>query len=347
MYQFKNLYYLSVMLMTIFLVGCFQGEQALQEIDLPPDQDNSNFEDNVELTTNSYETITRELFLKDVNGFIVGQTFELPLPISGAVAEQSLEYLIKGGPITELLPNGFSAVIPEDTEILGLNLQKNGTLIIDLSEEFTNYQPEDEIKILEAMTFTLTQFDNIEQIKIKINGTMLDDMPVNGTPIAQGYSRSRGINVVQTDTIDLFDSKVVTIHYPTNYNHNRYYVPVTVYINSASNTYENVVKMLIEGPQLNNFSTLDIFDPKTTLVNKPRVYDGVLQLEFNEFILDDIGQGIISDEVIETLVRTLMEFPEVKAIQVNVNNVETIMNEQGEIYDQPVEMDSDSLSEKM
>src|SRR5699024_7611368 len=155
------------------------------------------------------------------------------------------------------------------------------------SEEFTNYQAQDEVKILEAMTFTLTQFANIDQIKLKINGSPVDDMPVNGTPIDQGYSRSKGINVLQTDTIDLFESDVVTLHYPTMYNDNRYYVPVTLYLEPSSNTYESVVETLISGPILNHFSMVDVFDPKTTLVSKPRVHDGVLQLEFNEFILDD------------------------------------------------------------
>src|SRR5690625_1611722 len=347
MYQLKFFNRLIVILMAVFLVGCFQGGQTLEEIDLPPDTSDVGAADGLESETNSYETMARQLFLMDAQGFVVGQTFELPPPKSNAVAQQALEYLVKGGPVTELLPNGFTAVIPEDTEVLGLNLQEDGTLIVDLSEEFTNYQAQDEVKILEAMTFTLTQFDNIEQIKLKIKGSPVDEMPVNGTPVAQGYSRSNGINVLQTDTIDLFESEVFTLHYPTMYNDNRYYVPVTVYIDQSSNSYESVVKTLISGPKLNHFSTIDVFDPKTTLVNKPRVHDGVLQLEFNEFILDDIGQGIISDEVIETLVRTLTEFPEVEAVQVDVNNVETIMNERGEIYDQPVELDKILPSEKM
>src|SRR5690625_3051703 len=99
---------------------------------------------------------------------VAAQTLELPISDNKEVATQVLTYLIKGGPVTPILPNGFQAVLPEGTEILGLSLQEDGTLIVDVSEEFEDYEAEDELKILQAMTYTLTQFDSVDRIKLWI-----------------------------------------------------------------------------------------------------------------------------------------------------------------------------------
>src|SRR5699024_402390 len=65
------------------------------------------------------ETVKRELYLIDADGMVAPQTVELPK--SEQVATQAMEYLVKGGPVTDILPNGFEAVLPQGTEILGLN----------------------------------------------------------------------------------------------------------------------------------------------------------------------------------------------------------------------------------
>src|SRR4051812_20298812 len=46
-------------------------------------------------------TVKTELYLIDKNGYVVPQTLELPK--SEGVAKQALEYLVKDGPVTELL----------------------------------------------------------------------------------------------------------------------------------------------------------------------------------------------------------------------------------------------------
>src|SRR5699024_12319256 len=58
------------------------------------------------------ETAARQLYLIDVNGMVVPQTLELPNIDSNEVAKQVLEYLVKDGPVTSILPNGFQAVLP-------------------------------------------------------------------------------------------------------------------------------------------------------------------------------------------------------------------------------------------
>lgn len=347
-----------MLILMLTLTGCFKGEQSLEKIDVPQDAEavdqtkegalndnNDNDDENEgepsgenedqeeELIT---ETIARQLYLIDANGMVVEQTIELPFEGNKEVAKQVLTYLIKDGPVTSLLPNGFQAVLPADTEVLSLNLQEDGTLVVDLSKEFENYEVADELNILQAMTYTLTQFENIDQIELRINGYPQEEMPVNGTPIGQSYSRANGINLVDTDTVDLIDSQAVTMYYPKEYNEQRYYVPVTQYVaRKDQEEFESIIGALIDGPTY-NLNVMHVFNDQTSLIDQPILENGVLKLEFNQNILKDIDQAVISDEVMETLVRTLTEQHHVEAVEVKVENIEQINNENGETYDKPV-----------
>jgi len=370
--QNKIVRYSFIMFLIFMLSGCFKGEQSLDEIDVPQgaetvDQKDQDTLDNMEQVANDIEesdsdensetnqeneeeiveTIARQLYLVDANGMVVSQTLELPEVADQGVASQVLTYLIKGGPVSEILPNGFQAVLPEGTEVLGLDLLEDGTLIVDLSNEFEEYESEDELKILQAMTYTLTQFDNVDRIKLWINGYPQEEMPVNGTPIESGYSRVNGINLVAGETVDLMKSQAVTMYYPSEYNDTRYYVPITQHVEmDEQDIFAPMVQTLINGPSY-QFNALHVFNAETSLVHRPTLENGVLTLVFNQNVLKDADKGIISDEVIETLVRTLTEHPRVEAIDVKVEDIEQLVNENGEAYSEPVTKDHFVSAEKL
>lgn len=345
---------LIISALMIFLTGCFKGEQSLKPVSTTNDgtaveekkepkvigkadgdkpETDKKEEDKKEKII---ENVARQLYLIDANGLVVAQTIEIPGTDSKAVATQALEYLVKEGPITSLLPNGFQAVIPAGTEIIGLNLKEDGTMIVDVSDEFKNYDAKDEVKILQAITYTLTQFENVEKVKLWINGHPQDEMPVNGTPIQSGYSRANGINIIDSDAIDLINSKAVTMYYPKEHNNNRYFVPVTKHVeNEDDRLFGSIIKSLIEGPSYET-NLSHVFNDKTLLKSEPKLKDGVLEVIFSKEILKDADQAVISDEVIETLVRTLTEQAAVDAVDIKVENMKMLVNENGEAYDTPV-----------
>lgn len=350
-----------LIVLSLLLGGCLQGEQTLEEMDVPEDvtivdedEDERDSEEKEEEgedpieeeeVIETDETVAREVYLMDASGMVVPQTVELPKTKSAAT--QALEYMVKDGPITELLPNGFQAVLPAGTEVIGLNLEEDGTLIVDVSEEFKSYEENDELKILQAMTYTLTQFDSVDRIKLWINGESQEEMPVNGTPISEGFSKSNGINIYAKDKPNLMHSKVVTIFYPKQHNDNFYHVPVTQYLNDESkDIFTSIVDALMEGPS-HEVQALHVFNDETSLVNKPTLQDGVLQLEFSEEILKDEENAIIADDVMETLVRSLTEQEDVEALKIKVENQEKVVGENGTTYDKPVTKNDFIQSEKM
>ncbi|MHA6252097.1 GerMN domain-containing protein [Oceanobacillus sp. CAU 1775] len=339
----------------LFLAACFQGEQSSLEIDPPENAEavNEDKETGHEVTQEDsgsiegLETVARQLYLIDANGMVASQTLDLPLLESQEVATQVLEYLIVDGPITEVLPNGFRAVLPAGTEILGLNLQEDGTMIVDFSEEFKEYQAADEVKIVEAITHTLTQFDSVEQVQLWINGHPLHEMPVNGTAIGKSYSRANGINIVNPDGTDMMHSEAVTMYYPAAYEGNRYYIPVTQYVETKDNNrYQSIISSLINGPGYDS-NVVHVFNSGTSLMNEPVLRDGVLELIFNDAILTDNENAVIADEVVETIVRTLSMHDQIEAVDIKVDNKEQLKNENGEAYSQPVSTEIFDRSEAL
>ncbi|MCP3025512.1 GerMN domain-containing protein [Halobacillus sp. A5] len=325
------------------LTGClFEGEQSLEEMDGPPEEEAANTDvtneeiendDGEEIEEEESSTVERELYLLDSNGMVVPQTLELPA--SETVAAQALEYLVKDGPVTELLPSGFQAVLPAGTQIQGVNLKDDGTMIVDVSPEFEEYESEDEEKILQAMTYTLTQFDGVEKIKLWINGHELDTMPVSGTPISEGVSRSDGINLQESAVNDVVNSEPVTVYYPSQQDGQEvYHVPVTTRVASGDDVYTSVVQTLLNGPDLGT-SLLQPFNDGAE-VNEAQLNEGVLEVSFNEAMLTGEESKALSGEALTSLVMSLTNLPDVESVQVKVDGVEEVLNEAGEVISEPV-----------
>src|SRR5699024_6029382 len=145
---------------------------------------------------------------------------------SESAATQVMEYLVKGGPVTELLPRGFEAGLPADAEILGGSLEEeSSTLVVDVSEDCKNYHAGQEVQIIEAITHTFTHFESVDKVKLWINGEEQNAMPVDNTPLSEGYSRANGINLDVTNKPDLQMNEAATIIYPKEYDDGLQFVP--------------------------------------------------------------------------------------------------------------------------
>ncbi|MBT2681873.1 GerMN domain-containing protein [Bacillus sp. ISL-35] len=328
---------------TVFLSGCglFGGEEK-KKIDPPQDvtlmENGEALDENVTTETkeNSKEavetSIQTELYLIDKNGYVVSQTMELPKTES--VAKQALEYLVANGPVEQMLPNGFRAVLPADTQMT-VNI-KDGTATVDFSKEFATYKKEDEKRILQAVTWTLTQFDSVDEVKLQMNGTPLEAMPVNGTPIGGELSRADGINVDNSDVVDITNTKAVTVYYIGGEEGAYYYVPVTKRVsNDQKDNITAVVNELVEGPAYAS-NLLSDFESGVKLLDEPKIEDGKVTLNFNESIFGSLEEKMISEHLLNSLVLSLTEQEGVKSVALTVNGKADVVSEKGEKLAEPV-----------
>ncbi len=328
---------------TFFLSGCglFGGEEK-KKIDPPQDvtlmEDGKAVDENVSSETKQdgkeavETTIQTELYLIDKNGYVVSQAMELPKTES--VAKQALEYLVADGPVQEMLPNGFRAVLPADTQMT-VNI-KDGTATVDFSKEFANYKKEDEKRILQAVTWTLTQFDSVNDVKLQMNGTPLEEMPVNGTPVGEELSRADGINMDNSDVVDITNTKALTVYYVGGEEGAYYYVPVTRRVsNDLKDNITAIVNELVEGPAFAS-NLLSEFQPDVKLLDAPKLEGGKVTLNFNESIYGSFEEKMVSEHVLNSLVLSLTEQSGVESVALTVKGETDVVTEKGEKLSEPV-----------
>lgn len=328
----------AVFASTLLLSGCgLFGKEVQKKVDPPKEVTVTDTAPTKETTGKSEEVegkVKTELYLINKDGLVVPQT--LTLPKTTSVAKQALEHLVANGPVTDMLPNDFRAVLPEETQI-SVNI-KDGVAVVDFSKEFKNYQPEDERKILESITWTLTQFDSVNKVKLQMNGHELTEMPVNGTPISENLSRATGINIDTAGVIDITNTKPVTVYYIGGEEDSYYYVPVTKRVNTSEK--DNVVAVineLVKGPNAKS-NLASEFMPDVELLEKPKVEDGKVTLNFNESIYGSFEEKIVSEHLLNALVLSLTEQKGlgIESVAVTVDGKAELVNDKGEKLSEPV-----------
>jgi germination protein M len=278
--------------------------------------------------------VLRELYLIDSNGFVVPQTVQVKA--DNSALKQALELLVQGGPVTELLPDGFRAVLPADTVIKSVNLKDDGTLVIDFSPEFKNYNKSDEMLVMQSIGWTATQFNNVKNVKIRVNGIDQNVMPVAKTPIGEGLNRDIGINLVKSDVVDIMNSKPITVYYLSQVGKLNYYVPVTKRIPmEKTDMYAAVVEELVKGPSYSS-NLLSDFNSDVELLETPKAQNGQLTLNFNENIFTNAEKKEISKFALNSLVLSLTEQPGVEKVSIQVNGKGNLLDEDGKSLTKPV-----------
>jgi len=326
----------AVITSSVLLSGCgLFGAETVKKIDPPKSVAVADKKASKETTAKKQapeNAVQTELYLIDKDGYVVPQT--LSLPKTKSVAKQALDYLVVNGPVTDLLPNDFRAVLPEDTQS-SVDI-KDGVATVNFSTEFKNYQPADEMKILQSVTWTLTQFDNVKSVKLEMNGHPLSEMPVKGTPISENLSRASGINIDTTDVADITNTKPVTVYYIGGQEDSYYYVPVTRRIsNDEKDMYTAVVNELIKGPSQNS-NLVSEFMPDVKLLNNPKYEDGKVTLNFNKNIYGSFEEKVVSESLLDELVLSLTEQQGVDKVAVQVDGKAELKDQSGKKLTAPV-----------
>ncbi|MDQ0208043.1 GerMN domain-containing protein [Alkalicoccobacillus murimartini] len=304
-----------------------EGEIDLDETEAGEEGEEAGEEEGAEKAEQTAETVERELYLIDANGMVVPQT--LTLPKQEGVLKQSLEYLVEDGPVSELLPSGFQAVLPAGT-VVDVNLKEDEkTAIADFSKEFELYDGNKEQQVLQAITWTLTQFESVEKVQIRINGYDQEVMPQHKTPIGDGVSRSDGINLESNQVVDLVNSEEVLLYFLGHQGETSYYVPVTRRVEAGDNILAAAVNELIDGPSLGT-QLLSSLQSDVKLLDTPVPKDGTLTLNFDNTILDSLENMSVSQEVLNMLALTLTEQDGIEKISIEVNGEASVLNQEGE-----------------
>lgn len=281
---------MSIRKITLTSVALF----ACLLIYLVPSNANETWSEDLEYVENpdSYSPI----FLLDKNNYVSLTTVSVSQDDIEEKAKNLLEILTKGSSESKV-PNGFNSIIPPNTEINSLNYE-NGVIKIDFSKDILEINYELEEKMIEAIVYSLTSIDGVDNVIIYVEGQVLTKLPKTKINLPSTLNREFGINKEfnLTSTKDITD---VTVYYINQINDNYYYVPVTKYLNDTRDKITIIIDELSANSNYHK-NLMSFLNEDTRLVSSS--IDGeTLNLNFNDSIFDDINTKEVLEEVIYTI----------------------------------------------
>jgi germination protein M len=302
---FKRIALASIILLLLLLFSLFPREQ---EYELNPKQD-------IEYVSNNN---TSEIYLLDVNNYIGRASIILNGKKAVDKVREILEIMIIDGKRESVIPNGFRAIIPSDTKIISVELL-DGTAKINLSKSLLDVSKNMEEKVIEAITYSLTSITDVKGVIIYIDGQVLTTLPQTGKRLPALLKRDFGVNkTYDINRVDNINS--VTIYYLNKHDDNYYYVPVTKYSNDSRDKIKIIIDELTSGP-LYETNLMSFLNANAKLLNYELTEDS-LTLNFNSYILDDIKNKKILEEVIYSIALSVGDNYGVKEVIFKVENEE-------------------------
>lgn len=319
---FKWAALLSFIVLVTAGCGLFGPEEEAKPIDPPQVEYSLDRQGNTDVTMTSTETANANLkgltlYFKDENGLVTPVTVQVPMPKTKELARTTLEYMVDGGPGSIDIPAGFTALLPKGTQVRGINIIKEEKqAIVDFSKEFNNYNAQDEKKILEAVTWALTEFDSIDKVKLMVEGRELKEMPQNGTPLDEPLSRANGINIEWAEGADIGQTMPVTLFFRGMNSREdfEYYVPVTRLVPMNQDVAQATLNALIQGPSENSGLEPELLP--TTKVLDVSASDDTITADFNDAILNP--DQTLSSAAVQSIILSLTETTGLDNVQIKV-----------------------------
>lgn len=320
----------------VMLTGCgIFPSQTSEPIDEPPSIIESAMIKSAEGKGDVAQTSQATLYLKDQNGLLAPVSMAMPTLGDLTVSESELTALVTGGAYSGYLPEGFSGVLPQGTEVRDVSIDTDNKLaVVEFNSKFTDYQPEEERQILEAITWTLTGNPDVQNVQLWVDGKKLNEMPVNGTPLAQSLTRGMGINLELGSTLSTNSSPVTVYFTDMSPDGAEYYVPVTRLVEPSNDRITSALNELIKGPESDGLDM--VLTTGTLLESVVTGEDGIVTVALQDDIFEE---GVsVPTALLQSVVMTVADNsgnPDIK-VKITLNDQSKVIGEDEQNYGEPV-----------
>lgn len=255
---------------------------------------------------------TDNIYLLNEDGYLVKSRVLL----EGTTLEDKIKEILEKLIISDdnHFPKGLFAYIPKNTKVLNV-LCGEGKVTVDFSSQFLDMDVHEEKQIISGIVFSILDLDDIEEVIILVEGTILSEYPNTKEKLSSPLNKNIGINQEYELTSREDVSKVV-IYYLSRINDEMYYVPVTKYLNDS----RDKIKIIID-----ELSTSYIYEPNlmSFLHSKVELLDyyeqeNVLFLNFNKFLFD--SEDKVLEEVLYSISYSVFDNYDVSMVMFEVDN---------------------------
>ncbi|HHV29246.1 GerMN domain-containing protein [Acetivibrio mesophilus] len=248
------------------------------------------------------------------------------------IAKASLKCMIDNDLNRSALePLGLYPVLPEGTEILGMNI-KDGIATVDFNDRILNYKDEAaENNIVAGVVYCLTEFNTIDGVKILIEGMEKEKLQY-GTYISSILGRDNVL--INSDKINLADKLKKVDVYMFKYikDKNEFILPISMeYIGvSKEQLPAEIIRMLATKPANERiYSQI----PSGVEVLDSRIDEDLLVLDLNKEI-KNYGGTAREEGILKQILYSMKQIKDVNKIQILIEGKKGNLPEGTEISGQ-------------
>lgn len=335
----RNAAFVALLALPVITAGCgLFSQQTSKTIDPPQveETDGIDGEPTGQAVIEGDGASRFTVYLRDGNGYLAPVAVPYTLAENETAPQKALEMMVENGAYASVLPDDFRALIPQGTQVLAYEYDKEREVAkVDLSADFTQYNEQDERAIVEAITWTLTAMPGIKGVELSVAGEPLDEMPQAGFPIQGALTRNIGINIEYGEGVNVANSSPVTLYFSAQtMNEEEYYVPVTRLIDRSDSKEHAAMEQLIQGP-LDKKKLTGWLLPDVEVTSIERLDDGVVKIDLVDPAYES-GQTVPA-EMLEAIVLSLTENTGATHVQISINGDTNLMDDANKSYSEPVD----------
>lgn len=248
---------------------------------------------------------TNEIYLLGPNKYLVKTNVLLEEDNLNTKVRGIIDYLTVQK--SNKIPNGLTGIIPVNTKLNGVTIN-NKVAILDFSLEFLNVTEELEERLIEAITYSIINLDEVAGVTIKVDNVILTELPKSKKKIPEVITRDFGINKV-FDIDSLNNIQKVTLYYIDKIGKDNYYVPVTKYLNDDREKISIIIENLSSN-YIYESSLVSLLNQDTELINY-EIGNEIMTLNFNNSIFTN---DKLLEEVTYTISESVCDSYDVKSI---------------------------------
>jgi len=260
------------------------------------------------------------------SGYLVKTEVEADSTLSGV--ESIFTGLQEG---STRLHDNVGGLIPASA-VLREYVVDNYVLVLNLSESFLYYRTSIEEDLLTSLVWSMTELPFVERVHFQIEGEAVNNLN-GGIDVGRGLTRSMGINL-EVGAPRVVDTQMMMLYFFTDDTQDALLVPVTRLVSSDVNPFEYAVSSLVRGPI--GATYISVFNHRTTLLEQPKLEDGIMTLNFCSELFFNQEQTQVSSQVIKQLVMTMTEFDEVSEVSVVIEGSSRVFDDAGNPITVPV-----------
>ncbi|MDQ0194645.1 GerMN domain-containing protein [Paenibacillus wynnii] len=274
------------------------------------------------------------VYLEDGNGLLAPVSLSLPSGEGATTLKDALTALVSKGAYEALLPTGFHGMLPAGTTVQNVTVDKEkGLAVVEFNAKFNDYAVQDERKILEAITWTLTGEEGIKGVQLWVDGKKLNEMPLNGTPLDRPLSRTLGINLPKSNTLDMNSSAVTVYFSAASPEGVQYYVPMTRFVPAGQEPVKAALGELLSGPESGD-GVETVMTAGTIIDSVEEGQNGVVTVSLKDDMFVDGDK--VPAEMLQSVVLTVAQNSEDSLVQIRLNGKDAVTGTNEVDYGKPV-----------